>query len=38
MSQGEVVAAGPPEEVRHDERVIDAYLGSFAAGDGEGDG
>jgi ABC-type branched-subunit amino acid transport system ATPase component len=27
MSRGEVLAAGPPEEIRRDRRVIDAYLG-----------
>jgi neutral amino acid transport system ATP-binding protein len=37
MSQGEVVAGGTPAEVRQNERVIDAYLGSFAAAEGESD-
>ncbi len=27
LSQGEIIAQGPPEQVRHDERVINAYLG-----------
>ena len=27
MSRGEVLAAGPPEVIRNDQRVIDAYLG-----------
>jgi ABC-type branched-subunit amino acid transport system ATPase component len=28
LDSGTVVAAGPPEQIRTDPRVLDAYLGS----------
>jgi branched-chain amino acid transport system ATP-binding protein len=37
MNEGRVISAGPPDEVRNDQAVIDAYLGTGRrpAADGE---
>ena len=36
MAQGETIVKGPPEEVRNDQRVIDAYLGGGGGRDEPG--
>jgi branched-chain amino acid transport system permease protein len=38
MELGKVIAAGPPEAVRNDERVIESYLGAKHAGAARGTG
>jgi ABC-type branched-subunit amino acid transport system ATPase component len=32
LAGGEIIAAGPPEAVRHDPRVLEVYLGPHVDG------